>query len=230
MRYIEKVDEPDFLIQYKEEEQKGGQVPNYEKFREKKKLNGKLRKEQHHICCYCQQRLTHYQGDRNGGAHNEHLIPQCEDKGDGLIDLDYNNIYACCIDSVGYEYTKQHCGESKHETPIRGFITEENCSDFFKYNSLGEILPNGSFDKWDEYINNETALTGDIKDSFQTIRTLNLNCNKLVEDRKGDFFALISIINDLSKEEVQRTIANWKNDDQYFRFIDMLLYFMKKKK
>ena len=52
----------------------------------------------------------------------------------------------------------------------------------------------------------------------------------MVDDRKGDLFSFISIINDLTKEEVQRTIANWKNDDQYFRFIDMLLYFMKKKK
>lgn len=200
MRYIEKTIEPAFLTSYKEVQCAANLSVSYNNgFREKSELNDVLRSEQHHICCYCQQKLTHFQGNKIGGAHNEHLIPQSTDPGDGSVELDYNNIYACCIDSEGQSKLQRHCGEAKRDSLIRGFITETNCSLFFKYNILGEILPNGSYDNWKDYVSNKLTLLGSVKDAYDTINILNLNCHQLVEDRKGDVYALLSIINQMQK-------------------------------
>lgn len=230
MRYIEKRDEPAYLTSYKQIQLQAGLFVSYQGFREKEGLNELLRGEQHHICCYCQQRLTHYNSNKEGAAHNEHLIPQCADPGDGSIELNYHNIYACCMDSRGQSKKHQHCGESKHESLIKGFIQEQTCGVHFKYNISGEILPNGSYSNWSDYVSNATTLIGEMKDAYDTINILNLNCNRLVTDRKNDITTLISLINKCTKQEVDETIVQWESENHYFRFIDALLYYMKRKK
>ncbi|MDM8335841.1 hypothetical protein [Mediterranea massiliensis] len=230
MRYIRKGSEPTCLTEFKKAQEEAGIQPLYANFREKEPLNNLLRAEQHHICCYCQQRLTHFQRDKEGGAHNEHLIPQEGAEGDTSKQLDYGNIYACCIDSRGMSANLQHCGESKHDRRIHGFIQQEDCTEYFKYNSLGEILPNGEYDTWEEYNRHQDTLSGNIKEAYREICTLNLNCPRLRNDRRGDFFALLSIIKDMSKEEIGHIMTTWNEEEYYLRFIDMLLYFMKKKK
>lgn len=230
MRFIEKSDEPAYLTSYKQAQLQAGLSVSYKGFREKTDLNDLLRVEQHHICCYCQQRLTHYNSNKEGAAHNEHLIPQCTDPGDGSIELNYHNIYACCMDSKGQSEKHQHCGESKHKSQIRAFIQERTCSVYFKYNISGEILPNGSYSNWNDYVSNAKTLLGDVKDAYNTINTLNLNCNRLVTDRKNDITTLISIISRCTKQEVDDAIVQWESEMYYFRFIDILLYYMKMKK
>lgn len=230
MRYIEKIEEPASLTSYKQIQLQAGLAVSYSGFREKRTLNDLLRNEQHHICCYCQQRLTHFNSKREGAAHNEHLKPQCTDPGDGSIELDYYNIYACCMDSKGQSGKHQHCGESKHESHIRAFIQERTCSSFFKYNTSGEILPNGNYGNWDDYVRNATTLIGDVKDAYDTINTLNLNCNRLVTDRKMDITTIIGIMVRCTKQEVDEAIVQWERENHYFRFIDSLLYYMKMKK
>ncbi len=49
--------------------------------------------------------------------------------------------------------------------------------DFFRYNILGEIIPNGSYDQWQEYLVHKDELTVDLKDATDAINTLNLNCH-----------------------------------------------------
>lgn len=233
MRYIKKGEEPGFMTKWKEERIKSGQSLAYNDFDDKKALNECLRNEQHQICCYCQQRLDHFQGEKTGGSHNEHLVPENGPFGNFDKQMDYNNLFACCIDSRGLkkkERAKRHCGESKEDKPIRGFITEENCHDYFRYNILGEIIPNGNFDCWKDYVSHKDELTNDVKDAFEAIETLNLNCHFLVEDRKGDLDNLLRVITTLSKEKVEQKMQEFSNADVYHRYIDMLLYFMGKKR
>ena len=101
MRYITKGEEPAYMTAWKEARIAAGQSLQYDEFDKKKELNEDLRIEQHHICCYCQRSIDHYQGDKIGGAHNEHLIPEKGPYGDYEKQMDYGNIYACCIDSQG---------------------------------------------------------------------------------------------------------------------------------
>lgn len=184
MRFIKKLNEPSFLVDFKTEQQKAGIRATYELFRDKKLLNQVLREEQQEICCYCQQRIDHYQKPLNGGAHNEHLVPQESDPGDGSIDLDYNNIYACCITSQGMKSKLTHCGEHKKSSVIIGSIQNPNCEALFMYNLEGEILPSGEYFTWNDYLANYDILPQNLKDIVDEIKILNLNCNYLTSCRK----------------------------------------------
>ena len=229
MRYIKKLDEPNCIADYKAIQQQAGLSFRYSSFKKKKILNAILRAEQHHICCYCQQKITCYQENKISGAHNEHLDPQAGDPGDGSIDLDYNNIYACCIASTGMSKLHQHCGEAKHHNYINGLIRRPICNTYFKYNLLGEILPNGEYSTWEEYDLHKTLLTGFVTEAYEEIKVLNLNCNKLKSDRRGDLDKIIHWINLSEKQDIEQKIIEFENSEYYERGIDMLLYFMKKK-
>ena len=233
MRYIKKEKEPAFMSQWKALRQQAGQLLAYNDFDRKAELNEVLRAEQHHICCYCQQRLEHFQGDKEGGSHNEHLVPESGEHGDFDKQMDYSNLYACCIDSRGFkkkERSKRHCGEAKEYKLIRGFIQEENCASFFRYNILGEIIPNGEYDSWADYVVHYADLRGDVKDAMDAIDVLNLNCHFLKEDRRKELDALVRVISHLSKEKVNEKMREFEQAEIYPRYIDMLLYFMAKKK
>ena len=230
MRYIKKNDEPAFMTSWKQEREKAGQPLDYESFSQKKVLNDILRAEQHGICCYCQQSIDHFQGALEGGAHNEHLIPEKGPDGDFSKQMDYGNLYACCIDSKGTpkrEKKKRHCGEAKEDKLIHPFIQDPLCSSFFRYNILGEIIPNGPYDRWEDYEENVTDLTGLVLKAYQTISTLNLNCNFLKDDRKKEINRLISIISTIDKARIQAMIQNFENREIYPRYVDMLLYYMR---
>jgi uncharacterized protein (TIGR02646 family) len=140
MRYIPKGNEPNILSLYKLKQTEADLIATYDGFREKSALNEILRAEQKGICCYCMRVIDQYQGYKESSSHNEHLLPQETHK---KIQLDYNNIYASCNDT-------NHCGHHKGNNEITNFIQQPNCREFFKYNTIGEILPVGAFEKYDD--------------------------------------------------------------------------------
>ncbi len=226
MRYIHKGAEPKYITEYKKSQLSGNLAANYANFREKRRLNDDLRMEQRHICCYCQQSLDHFQTPLTKGAHNEHLIPQQLDPGDGSIDMNYDNIYACCIDSRGMGKLQRHCGEAKGDCTLKGFIKDPNCRKYFKYNLLGEILPNGEYSKWSDYVDKESLLSDIVKDAYNEISILNLNCVYLVNERKKDIFAIVKSIISMSGKEISEHIKRIEQSDTLPRFADMQLYYM----
>lgn len=205
----------------------------YNDFDKKSDLNEQLREDQHHICCYCQQKITHFQGDKIGGSHNEHLVPENGPHSNLALQLDYGNLFACCNTTVGMgkkEKSKRHCGDAKAHLPIRGFIQETACSGYFKYNNLGEIIPNGSYRKLEEYKANRATLSKDERDALETLEVLNLNSTSLVIDRKKDFDRIFPLLIRLSKTKVDDLIVTFESKTHYPRYIDMLLYYMRLKK
>ena len=218
------------MTAWKEARIAAGQSLQYDEFDKKKELNEDLRIEQYHICCYCQRSIDHYQGDKIGGAHNEHLIPEKGPYGDYEKQMDYGNIYACCIDSQGLrkkERDKRHCGEAKADKLIYPFIQMEDCESYFRYNVLGEIIPNGEYSRWEEYRLHKNELPEEQRRAFDAIETLNLNCHSLREDRREDLYRLLSILPRRSKEEIQRKIDEFLGGERYPRYISMLLYYMR---
>jgi len=230
MRYIQKRRTPSYIASWIALRNSAGQKIIYEEFDQKPKLNSDLCDDQHHICCYCQQILTHFQGDKNGGSHNEHLIPENGPNANFALQMDYDNLFACCISSVGLQKKQQHCGESKKARLIRGVIQEVNCSSLFKYNSLGEIIPNGAFDSFEDYKGDKANLPKNQFEVLELIETLNLNCSYLVNERKKDQTALIKVLNQIPKARVEQQIQAFEQEPHFRRFIDMLLYYMRQKK
>lgn len=231
MKYIGKEAEPTLLTQFKELQAAAGIPATYDTFGgkgNKAALNEILRSEQHDICCYCQRRIDHYLGDKDTGAHNEHLNPQSLDPGDGSIDLDYNNIYACCISSQGMKKQSQHCGESKKNIIIEGSIAKPDCEQRFKYNLIGEILPVGGYLNWSEYLVNYKQLPQDIQLLVDEIKVLNLNCNALVSERKKVLDSLVNWITIESPDEVANRLEQMDSDSSYPIFYSMLKYFIER--
>lgn len=226
MKFIPKGPVPDIIKDFQRIQQSAGLPATYELFREKSLLNEILRREQHNICCYCQRRIDHYQGNKKTGAHNEHLYPQSKDPGDGSVDLEYNNIFACCIASQGQKEKSQHCGEAKGEKVIIGSITNPQCQDRFKYNLIGEILPNGSYDDWSEYISNYSQLSKDLKNLVDEIRVLNLNCNSLVDERKKLIESIVFWAVKTSREDVIQQLKSWETANEFPIFYSTIKFIL----
>jgi hypothetical protein len=161
-----------------------------------------------------------------GDAHNEHLIPQSvrED-----LQTNHGNLFACCCFSAGFPKKLQHCGEAKKNESIYEFIKWVDCARYFKYNILGEITPVGPYQLYKDFVDNEESLDTKQKKALEAIKILNLNQLSLQEERKKDIIALIKIIDLLTVEEVRIKMKEL-NAMPYIRFIDALLYYMRKKK
>lgn len=229
MRYIEKKECPDIIKEWIRLRNSANQSLSYSDFDHIKKLNDILREEQKHICCYCQQIITHHNKPFKGGSHNEHFIPQKGANGNSSLEMEYTNIFASCNYSKGSGKRHQHCGEAKDDKIIRNFLADKDCASYFKYNIFGEILPAGDYVRYEEYLENENELSELQKEVLRAIKVLNLNCSYLVEERKKVSYSLMKVINKIPKEKIKTKIVEFNNADRFYRFIDMLLFFMRKK-
>ncbi len=234
MRYIKKGKEPDYMLAWKQDCADVGNEPLYKEFSYKEKLNDELRGMQHGICCYCQRRIDHFQGELLYGSHNEHLYPENRenDEMSRKFQMDFQNIYACCIDSRGHkkmEKRLRYCGEAKENNIIPHLIQERKCSDYFRYNILGEIIPNGSYNKWEEYEKREVELKGKILEAFKCIKVLNLNCITLVIHRNQVLQPFISIISKWPIDTLISYIRSYEDATIYQEFIAMKLQYMYKR-
>ena len=155
MIYIEKIREPDWLVDFKKKHPNADySSEEFKQYREE--LKDVLVKEQKCLCAYCCCKI------KNETSHNEHIEPQnLKSGGKSKRTLDYLNIVASCNSSKG-EIT---CGKAKeNEYDENKFVSPLNpdCENMFSY------LPDGT-------------VTG----NDYTIGLLNLNAKALVEARKS---------------------------------------------
>lgn len=232
MRFIKKEIIPNVLTEWHDRRVFQGLDTLYSKFGHKEELNDILRKEQHHICCYCQRQLTHFGDPWLKGSRNEHLYPENlpGDTASVTLQTDYSNLFACCIDSQGhkqYEAYLRYCDVAKENKVIRGFIQEKTCSSYFRYNLKGEIVPNGQYYTWREY-QAATDLSQDLLDAVKCIEILNLNCITLVAERKLYVENVVKFLREKSADEIRLQITHWKQDEYYIPYIEMAVQFAEK--
>lgn len=108
---------------------------------------------------------------------------------------------------------------------IREFIKETACQGYFRYNSIGEIIPNGRYYVWRDY-ENASALTENEEDACYAIRVLNLNHYSLVDARKGCLDALLSSLKKKTKEEWKAKIEEWLHSDVFPDFIELRIQYI----
>ena len=224
MRYINKKDtEPECLSSYKKTcHELGVQEPLlYADFNEIAKLREILSEEQHNVCCYCQRPVK--------GFRIEHSYPENgpDMKKSKRLQLEYSNLFASCIDSQRLPKHLQYCDVAKGNHIIREFIKEQQCQSYFRYLSTGEIVPNGTFATWKEYVE-ATDLPQDEVDAINAINILNLNCHSLVEARKTCIMELLSLLPKRSKDEWHQKIDEWLSASTYPAFIELRLQYLKK--
>jgi uncharacterized protein (TIGR02646 family) len=114
-----------------------------------------LKKEQTHVCCYCEKELT----PANSDSHVEHIKPQSKFP---ELKHKYLNLVVSC-------QTPGRCGNAKGSQFHEDFIiqTEEDPAQYLTYRPDGRIIPIESNPKGEK-----------------TIEILNLNSAKLVKARR----------------------------------------------
>lgn len=217
----------------REQMRKAGISETYEHFNSKKELNDILRNEQMHICCYCQQRITHHNAPPNeGGSHNEHFYPEKGPNGCVELQLSYENLYACCNVSKDFEERLKYCGWSKHETllPIN-FLSLRECSDLFKYNLDGEILPVGPFRSYGDFIANRELLPTQQQEVLNFIDVLKLNIESLTLARRQIMEDIMSFMKNKTIGQLQHKIQLLNNpvNKEFVPMVDMVIYFLKQR-
>ena len=210
--------------------QEAGISELYEHFYEKEQLNSILREEQKQICCYCQRRIDHFQGENECGSHNEHFEPENGDNARPDLQLDYYNLFACCNLSKGFEKHRQHCGEHKGCNVInRNFLALRNCSDYFKYNANGEILPQCSMNSYKDICKHRESLNEMQRDALQMIEVLNLNVKSLTDFRKNVQTDIFKYALNKSPKQLESKVQLLNTErKEYVQLVDMVLYFLKK--
>lgn len=167
MLKINKLTEPDFLLEYKKKYSPKSWA-DYDKNEIKNRIKETiLILEQEEYCPYCEKRI--YSTD---DGHIEHI--KCRDLYPKEFQ-DYENLLVSCNE-------KNSCGMSKGNKYDEKFINPvvDNPKDYFNYNiANGEIVP----------INNDANSIEYVRASY-TIDILNLNSYELKEARK----ALIDIL------------------------------------
>jgi uncharacterized protein (TIGR02646 family) len=229
MRYIKKGKAPSVVIDYISLRTSAGQIASYSDFKNKEALNNLLRAEQGGICCYCMQRIDHYKGTNEAGSHNEHLVPQQGPHGDPNLQMDYGNMYACCNYTKGYPVKDTFCGEHKADNPITNFIQKRDCREYFKYNILGEILPNGLLEKEEEYLAHEASLPTNQRNALNTIITLNLNQAVLKKRRQDIILGFIKQVLAMSPGQAQTKIQQINNSPRLIPFVETVIFYLKKR-
>lgn len=130
-----------------------------------------LFKEHFGLCCFCQEQV--------GSKYLiEHFLPQSLFKNE---EVDYYNLLLSC-------QKKGQCSDYKKDFLIGKFITHPNCSTFFKYNWIGEILPACSYSLWEGDKDkgckeNLEKLNSLQLQAYTTIDTIGLNRQPLLSRR-----------------------------------------------
>ena len=173
MRYIDKTEAPNVLLNYIQKQKIAGLTPSYKSLRSDlagrtiKYIERKLYKEQNGACCYCNKFL-------DNDFHIEHFLPQSKFK---KYEVQYDNLFLSC----NSPFT---CGSIKKNFLVSKYITYNNCVDLFKYGTNGEILPNCSYTTIKKCFDNWVNLSKTHKDILIFIETLDLNHISLVNKRR----------------------------------------------
>lgn len=137
MRYIQKLDTPDFFIEDTQS------LTDWKNYTEKKRLKEYiLKNEQNYLCCYCESKVTILGDNEKDGSHLEHIKPK---KFYNDLTFYYNNLLVSCqgtCHNSENDKTRHSCGHKKDDEYIENnFLnptTVEDIRDYFQY----ETLPN----------------------------------------------------------------------------------------
>ena len=154
MRTIEKNTEPRSLLEYRA-------IPDTDYISMdadvKRDLKVALLQEQGYVCCYCMKRISY------DNMKVEHLQSQ---KDYPSKDLVYGNMFAACCGNEGYPKAHQHCDTRKGD------------------DELGFDLKSPLLTKKIDYNSNGTIYSSDPIIDYDINRKLNLNIERLRDNRK----------------------------------------------
>ena len=171
----------------------------------KRALKSALLREQGYICAYCMRQID------NTNTSIEHYLPQSEYP---ELSLDYYNLLAVCDGNQGHGKHLIQCDKKKSNK----ILTKVDPRDQ-EIEQLIFYTINGNINSADDDIES---------DLFEK---LNLNNQRIVENRKVVIDAILNFVKSVDRGVVKKVYKQWKNrddEDQYREFCQVGVYFFKK--
>ncbi|EAY29279.1 retron system putative HNH endonuclease [Microscilla marina] len=224
MRYIQKGPEPESLTNFKGLKHKNWK-PSYDVLPDEviKDIINSLLYYQGGLCCYCQVEINQ-QTSRLVHFHSQQYFKKEE--------LNYENLFLSCSTSEGMPPQYQHCAAHKDEAIIPKFMDDTRCNAYFKYNTLGEVVPINAYGlRTIKQIQlNMNKLSPSEKTVLNTIEVLNLNASKLKEQRKAIITELAKVLRKVKdKEKIKHAMTVYQKRDKngrYPRFAGVVLSYL----
>jgi len=205
MKHIIKSPEPDFFIAWKKRRstRKWKRLKNPTKSR----LRTSIVKEQGYICCYCMREIPD-----NHTITIEHFYPKDPRKGYAHKVFDYQNLMAACHGGRKDPPPRVlHCDAIKSNflpPPISPL--DKNCQEFFGYTFTGRIVAQDQ--------NPEAKAT---------IRLLNLNSPRLVQQRRAAIETWLEELHEESNIEEEIEILEEKYKEKFIPFCTAIIYVLR---
>ena len=212
---------PEDLAREHKKAQESGRVKKWKNFRTKKPIIESLLVTQNYLCAYCEIELA--EGKNELGYHIEHIQPKSI--APSTLTYKFDNLMLSCLKKGG-EIKLVNCSTSSIScghaiNKLRNnynpdlFIspTTENCENYFFYKLEGEVIPAHSLSEYDK------------KQAEYTIKALNLNCARLVRQRKDIIFEGLEIIDKFkgNQDDIKHFVALElaKINGKHFAFITL---------
>ncbi len=175
------------------------------------------------LCCYTLDEIT---------AETAVLVHFYPAEHFAYLELDYRNLYLALRqpESLPPDYKVGYL--AKKDTVIPNYLHDYRCPSYFRYNTLGEIIPagTGNYRTVKKCHDNYRKLSPEQQMLMSTIDILNLNADRLKEQRKIIFNEVLSNVRKMSKTQIQKIIESLKRRDpktgKYRRFNEVVIHYL----
>jgi uncharacterized protein (TIGR02646 family) len=220
MRYIKKGKEPQTLQAIKGLAQRTGQLPAFEALPANVvyEIVQALLYDQGWLCCYCMNEIS------SETSRLVHFLPFKDEA------LTYTNMYLACNYSNHLPPAQQHCYIKKGTDLIPKYMSDDQCAEYFRYNTLGEILPNGPYRTIRKCQDNFRSLTPVQQAVLSAIEILNLNTERLKDQRKAVLTEVANAMRKITKAQIPILVKNLNQKDKngrLRRFCEVMIYYLK---
>lgn len=188
-------------------------------------LNISLLKEQDFLCAYCMSRISEenmsieHWDPRHPDTQGATLSAQEKEKYRQL-EIDYKNMLAVCPGNEGRPPREQHCDTQKANKTL---LYNPSCPSHYAKLRISYLITG-------EIKSEDTKFCKELDD------VLNLNCEKLKNNRKAVISRVISELNRLSRNasrnKIQPILDNWRSTDSEGKkkeYAGVAIYFLEKR-
>jgi uncharacterized protein (TIGR02646 family) len=179
----------------------------------KQDIRARLLEDQGYLCAYCMCRIW----PDEKSMKVEHW--QCRTKYPKK-QLDYANLFGCCLGNAGSKYELQHCDTRKDDDDLLFNPAEPIHHERFRI----------------RFLNTGKIVSDDAGFDDQLNKVLNLNFSRLVDNRKAVWKSVTKRLSEIrgsaSRKQVEELIAEWKAKDRngcLKEYCGVALYYLNKK-
>lgn len=144
--------------------------------------------------------------------------------------LDYKNMYLALRqpDNLPPKYRVGYL--SKGNAIIPNYLADIRCSAYFRYNTLGEMIPSNTFRTVKKCHDNFRKLSPEQQTALCTIDLLNLNAERLKDQRKAIHNQIVELARKTNKSKIEGFIRHLQMpnpEGKYRRFREVMIYYLK---